>query len=256
MIKIFVVSLKKDKTRRAFVTKQMAKMGIPFEFFDAIDGENLSTKQKLRVQNKNLSTSEIGCALSHADIYAKILHDKIERAIVLEDDGILNDDFKSMIDEKILEKSEENFIMLYHLHGYSHWWTPYKNLFAGYSLVKPVFTPKSTAGYYLTVPAAQKLYDATRTIQTVADYPINLQDVNVKCVVPRIVEHPSLEDSSIAQSREISIGALFRKIMSRHTRLYCVLANIYHLKKNPIASIHGIIGNTILKRLSPKVEGK
>ena len=39
-MKIFIVSLKDATQRRPNITKRMKDLGLPFEFFDAVDGRN------------------------------------------------------------------------------------------------------------------------------------------------------------------------------------------------------------------------
>lgn len=125
-LKFYVISLKDQKTKQAFMTEQMARFGLDFEFFEGVNGRELSEEDKalcaqsdgavlpciwgLKVKITNaLTPGETGAALAHLKLYQKIIDD-YERnqaeygsdfaAVVLEDDVILNDDtvlaFKSL----------------------------------------------------------------------------------------------------------------------------------------------------------------
>ncbi|MGL6175542.1 MAG: glycosyltransferase family 25 protein, partial [Vibrionaceae bacterium] len=41
MLPVFVISLTRSTDRRAMVERQMSRLGIIFEFFDAVDGKAL-----------------------------------------------------------------------------------------------------------------------------------------------------------------------------------------------------------------------
>lgn len=114
-LKFFVISLKHQTAKRAFMQEQLARLGIEFEFFDATDGRNLSEEdkalcsnsdgtiltchgnRKVKVENE-LSLGEKGCALSHLKVYqivASWMDNKSmegDVAVILEDDAIINED--------------------------------------------------------------------------------------------------------------------------------------------------------------------
>jgi len=94
-LSIFVVNLKKDREKKEFIIALCKKYGLQIEFIDAVDGRNLSRANILDVYSKEeaiknigreLSSGEIGCALSHKKIYKKMLDENINQALILEDD--------------------------------------------------------------------------------------------------------------------------------------------------------------------------
>jgi glycosyl transferase family 25 len=97
-MKIFVISLERALDRRAVITEQMDRLGLPFEFVDGVDGKQLSDdevselydkKRAYRQEGRRFSLGEIGCALSHIKAYRKIVEDDIPCALILEDDAWL-----------------------------------------------------------------------------------------------------------------------------------------------------------------------
>lgn len=114
-LKFFVISLKHQVQKRAFMQEQLDRFGIDFEFFDAVNGRELSDEDKSlcsfgdstiltctgnhRVRiDCALSPGEIGCALSHLKVYQQVatwLTDERNAdtvAVILEDDAVINED--------------------------------------------------------------------------------------------------------------------------------------------------------------------
>ncbi|NOZ90121.1 MAG: glycosyltransferase family 25 protein, partial [Epsilonproteobacteria bacterium] len=114
--KIYVVSLESATDRRNNIQKQLSKLNIEYEIIDAVNGktlteEEISRKCDIETVKKYpnwLTRGAIGCALSHAKVYKKILEDKIDYGIILEDDAQLSEDFekvvKALFDKNLLNQ--------------------------------------------------------------------------------------------------------------------------------------------------------
>ncbi|WP_224554200.1 glycosyltransferase family 25 protein [Pectobacterium versatile] len=120
-VPVFIVSLAKDTNRRKSIADTLKKESIDFEFIDAILGSDLPREELDRIKASspkefNPTASEIGCSLSHQKIYSKIINEKIEWAIILEDDAIINSSLKHLInglsEESTLKMSEEDLYIL------------------------------------------------------------------------------------------------------------------------------------------------
>jgi GR25 family glycosyltransferase involved in LPS biosynthesis len=110
MIPVHVISLAGSTDRRDAMSAQLKGLGIPFRFFDAVDGRKLSPEQ-LREANpypyygqhgRMLSPSEIGCALSHIGLIRVIAEGNDAFACVLEDDVLADKDLALFLDEATL----------------------------------------------------------------------------------------------------------------------------------------------------------
>jgi len=84
-IKIFVISLAREKQRREAMQKKLYGICDTFEFFDAIDGKKerlsqhndyIGLKRRL-FYGKDLSDGELGCFFSHRALINKIVQEKI-----------------------------------------------------------------------------------------------------------------------------------------------------------------------------------
>ncbi|MCF8496030.1 MAG: glycosyltransferase family 25 protein [Alphaproteobacteria bacterium] len=106
-IPVFVISLSGETSRRESVKTQLGRLGIPFEFFDAVDGRGMDVKthpaydgpRRIRCFGKHLTGGELGCLLSHKALYETILENNLDLALILEDDVILEDDFKIVLED-------------------------------------------------------------------------------------------------------------------------------------------------------------
>ena len=121
-IPIFVINLKKDIKRKQMMIEQFVRFNIQnYIFVDAVDGINYD-KTKYNVQimhnwsdpifNRNVNHGEIGCFISHYQIWEKIVADKLNAAIILEDDNIFNSDFMMKI-QYILEINFKLYDLFY-----------------------------------------------------------------------------------------------------------------------------------------------
>ena len=117
----FIINLKRDIERREKVEKQLKKENIiNYEFITGIDGQNGDLENYsfniLQDWNepftrKTITKGECGCALTHYNIWKKIVQENIEHCLILEDDIIIANNFNSKLQEKLDNIS--NFDLLY-----------------------------------------------------------------------------------------------------------------------------------------------
>lgn len=100
MMKVFVLNLDRDRERLEAVDKQLRRLGVEYERIPAVYGKSLSTAEKNSKVNRfrwwcavgrPITDGELGCALSHATAYRKIVKEELPMACVLEDDVVLDD---------------------------------------------------------------------------------------------------------------------------------------------------------------------
>lgn len=102
-MKIFIINLDEDRSRFEKVLLRAKELGVSVERYPAVYGKSISETEKRRrvsffkwrcIVGQPPTDGEIGCALSHLGVYAKILSDQIDVACILEDDVILDERFK------------------------------------------------------------------------------------------------------------------------------------------------------------------
>lgn len=90
----------------------LAGLNIPFRFFDAVDGRKLTPMQLAGASpypyygqhGRNLSQSEVGCALSHIGLIREIAEGSRDYACVLEDDVTADGELRLFLEEETLRQ--------------------------------------------------------------------------------------------------------------------------------------------------------
>ena len=120
---IYLITLKRSVDRHRLINDRLE--GLDYEIFWGVDGESLNLShlqdsnlysadlaKKKSSSNSPLTRGEIGCALSHRKIYEDILSNNYEKALILEDDLVVNEKASSTI-SKALEELPDNWELLY-----------------------------------------------------------------------------------------------------------------------------------------------
>ena len=94
MIPVWAVSLKSRTDRRDLISANFKKLGIPFQFFDAIDGREMPAAEvaamsprRFLAQSRELTLTEVGCAASFRALMGKIANGPDEFVAIFEDDA-------------------------------------------------------------------------------------------------------------------------------------------------------------------------
>jgi len=120
-IKVFVINLKRSTERREHIENQMQNLGLNYEFIEATDGRSLDEKgvenlydkkESLKYLQKELSVNEIACSHSHYKAYLKIKEEKINYALVLEDDVLIDQKLIELLDEKKLSNMRFDILLV------------------------------------------------------------------------------------------------------------------------------------------------
>jgi glycosyl transferase, family 25 len=97
-IPIYVINLPRDEQRRDYMRRALADLGLTAEFVPGVEGK-LLTPQELESYDSprarayygsDMRRGEIGCYLGHYRLYQRLLREKAELALVLEDDVTLD----------------------------------------------------------------------------------------------------------------------------------------------------------------------
>lgn len=109
-MKAYLINLDRNIDRLESASRQLSAQGIDFERFPAVDGSALTNEDLNHVlarfharmaRHNPLTKGEIGCALSHAAIWRKMIEGRISAALILEDDVHLSDKFKRALDRVV-----------------------------------------------------------------------------------------------------------------------------------------------------------
>ena len=118
-IKAIIISLAKSIARREYTIKQCNQIGIEYEILEGIDGRTMPEQvrnefiqaRKNAYAPKGLPPSSwevtpgvVGCALSHINAYKTIVESDAPAALILEDDAILTEKVKNIINNELIIK--------------------------------------------------------------------------------------------------------------------------------------------------------
>lgn len=158
-MKTFVVNLKKSVERMQKIAIRLDAIGVPFERVEAVYGRERPSLEKRQnsscfwwwcIKGYPMRDGEYGCAMSHLNIYRRMIDENIEIACVLEDDARPRDCLPSLL--KYLECSmhvESAQVALIANHRD-------KKSSLAFSL-DPISSGSFTDGYVITLPAARQI---------------------------------------------------------------------------------------------------
>jgi len=215
-IPCFVVNLATATQRREAMADLCERHGITPRWFDAVDGRIISADElpkhfaseiAARVYG-TMSRSEIGCALSHMEIYRLMVDQGIASAVIFEDDIDLAPDFATLLDQgtglsSMFSANDPVMVQLTHVpRGYRFG----ARKIGRYAIVRPHGGVWLTAGYFITLAAAKRILEGAYPVRTVADHWLYFQQeghVKPYALTPNAVWESALSQvSAIAPERQ------------------------------------------------------
>lgn len=218
-MKTFIINLKQHTQRKTHMKTLCDSTGFDYEFVDAIYGKELKDIDKyIKNQEKTIehihremSNGEIGCILSHQNIYNKIIQNNIPYALVLEDDIDFDLNITEILEKICFENLEFDTILL----GY-HGTNSREQLSLNKSFIKSIkdhiklYKLNEIAygayGYIISLQGASKiLKQSSDFILPIDHYTGNPFINNILCLYTQIIHiNKKLSDGSIlTQEREI-----------------------------------------------------
>lgn len=160
-MKVFVINLVKNVQRMALIDKRLASLDVGYERIEAVYGKEIPLKVRRRnvslfwwwcIKGYPMRDGEYGCAMSHLNVYRRMVAENIPVACILEDDAIPRDALPKLLDwlsnHMDLERPQVALISNHRDQVVS---TDY--------LLQRVSTGSFTDGYVITLPAAKKILE-------------------------------------------------------------------------------------------------
>lgn len=163
--------MKSSLRRRKIMERQLNKSGLPFEIFEAVQGDALTEQETLSWYDKDFynnrpsyhTSGTVGCTLTHYLIYKRITEQKISQALILEDDMILGKTLPSILNEISKKIRDDEVIMLFYQSYFSINFckSSKENVQGQFNLyqVNNLKGLRSTAAYIITYEAAKNMMD-------------------------------------------------------------------------------------------------
>ena len=220
---LHIINLPRSTDRRASIADQVAKLDLPFVFFDAIDGHvphplcaNIDRTQRLAQKGRPFRPGEMGCWASHYLLWQHCVEGGVP-IIVLEDDIVLDPRLPEVL--QALPALPED-VGYFRLHAADCPSTPWRR-FGDFVLHRYWRSPMCAFGYYLAPSAAQRLLQhAKNWVLPVDDYMDLAWLHGVECLglKPAVVSCEEVFDSTIRAGgkQKATVGAAGR--MGREIR--------------------------------------
>lgn len=243
--KIFIINLDKDIQRLDNVYKQFIKYDIKnYERFSGIYGNNL-TNDEINNMTTNIgkciaSKSMIGCGISHIKLWEKIVNDKIDKSLILEDDFIFKEDFLNKFN-KVIENAPIEYDIIYLTSNIIH-----NKHFKLYDIddifYKQIFLAQ-TLGYIITYNGAKKILKNINKISYHIDVELCLKSIIYNYNIISIKEpliYQTFETSNNTNDRYYPL--LLNSLIKRNDINYLYKTVIFSIKSlNINISINVII---------------
>ncbi len=101
-IPVFIINLDRSPDRFQQISGRLSELGVSFERVAAIDGNTISTGERRKLNPNRIwlkiTDSEIACYASHLKALALIVERSAAKAMILEDDVLIDDDFSLWLD--------------------------------------------------------------------------------------------------------------------------------------------------------------
>lgn len=174
MMQYVCISLKRATERRKSMTAQMQQHGIDGRFFDAVEiqgsvedvpGYNAAARKFF--YGSALTKGEIGCYLSHREVWKQLVASRDDAWCIMEDDIILLQGFKVATEELHAHRDAWGIVRLYGI--FENPQIEYASLPSGMKMMWMDLHPLGAQCYVITRKAAERMLESTEKIE----YPID-----------------------------------------------------------------------------------
>lgn len=259
---IFIINLSDHIERKEHMQRLCDVFGLRPVFIEAVDGRLLSNesiegvydkRKSIDYSGRELSLGEIGCGLSHQQIYQRIVDENIELALILEDDVDFNEYLLSTLNETMRFPVDWELVLFGHHGGFSReattrgsvWYQLFLN--KSYKLMRPAELVNGTYGYLINLQSARKLLSMTAPLFMPIDhYTGSDRLLNIYIIKPAIVMiNENLSDNyhsmgsreGLLSGDDMMQGSLnfsCYKKMAVYLNIYKFLTYVLHKLKWPI----------------------
>ena len=160
---VYVINLDCAETRMQSMDQQLSNLCISYQRIAAIKGVDLPTNEVEKVYSSklnqqhfryNLSLGEIGCYMSHRNIWQMMIEQNIEFAIILEDDLVINANFQQLFSQV---NSLKNYDLIKLAVNRNFPAAQKKKITDSFELINFHTIPNCTTGYTISLNGAKKL---------------------------------------------------------------------------------------------------
>ena len=120
MISVFVISLPDETARQDAIAEHLKERGFEYTIFNAVDGRQMDVldhpdydaKTRRAAHGRDLKPGELGCFLSHRNFYEHMVKEKLDYALLIEDDARFHEDTKASLEALLKKDSDFDIVRL------------------------------------------------------------------------------------------------------------------------------------------------
>ncbi len=202
MIPTFVISLPDSGDRSGTLLRALRDVGLDPVLHFGIDGRaGLPPECETRINRaaarenmfRDMLDSEFACALSHLQVYETIVQSGLDRALIFEDDALIQDDFANCL--PALKTVDADLVTLMHAATYVRKTKPV-GLPSGHRLHRLTQSPFYACAYLLSRRGAEYIQRHALPIARPADWPCDITRIESYAMDPQPVHHPAEPEKS------------------------------------------------------------
>lgn len=162
---VFVINMGSNIERMANAAAELDRLDIPFTRFEAVNGRQLSKDALAQVYDPSANLvrarhpmigPEIGCYLSHFELWKHIAAGDAAGGIILEDDFSCADDFAAVLAAGAMDEGDWDIVKLFSARV-GQKLLDQRPLVAGREIAVPYKVPNTTLGYMIRRETAARL---------------------------------------------------------------------------------------------------
>jgi glycosyl transferase, family 25 len=211
-VKVYILTIKRNSERLAFLSQRLRQLGLEYEAIEGIDGAQITDEEAAKIDvsfhynlyGVKMSKYEVAAALSHRKVYKVMLNEGVRKALILEDDA-----FPLSCTPEIINALEplENYDLCLLYHGKAKKTPWYKKLPHNYRLyryLRPTSRSRRaimfTVAYVLTDRGASRLLQVSENKMMPPDFLTGSPQrhkLRTYGIEPNCVDHGLFESSTI-----------------------------------------------------------
>ncbi|MFN6925746.1 MAG: glycosyltransferase family 25 protein [Tabrizicola sp.] len=202
---VYLINLARATERRARMEDRLARLGLAYSLFPGVDGKaeearllaNTDIAAFRRNMGRDILIGGLGCYHSHLGVWEMFLASGSDIALVLEDDIVFHDDFRSALELALRARSHWDLLKLNRIRAKlpisQGWIGPYR-------LMAYLGPNTGTGAYLINRQTAARLLPSMRRVTRATDHEINryfVHNFRLRGLEP-FPSHPEEGESLIA----------------------------------------------------------
>lgn len=213
-MRAMVISMVRAHERRARMVEEFARLGLPFEFWNATDGQSLPPERLEQVDNtarrraglRVVSPAEAALWFSYSDLFRDMVENGPDLTAIFEDDARLSPELPAVLDA--LTETDIAFdVAILHRRNRERPYFARHQLVTGHALGRLKYADYGSEGVVFTRAGAAKYLERIPRMFRETDHSITYfweNGLDIFYLDPPVVSHDDSMESQIESQRRLS----------------------------------------------------